>query len=178
MSVMKNKVVRLDVREDLKRGREPFSRILQTVSGLRENEDLLLIAPFEPTPLFRVLSQQGFSHQARTTAEGDCEVLFTRASSEPGAAAPAAAPAASPRQPQQAACTGVPTLEVDARGLEPPQPLIKILEVVATLPQGARLWAFTDRRPMHLYAELEERGFHGESEEQPDGSFVTHISRR
>jgi uncharacterized protein (DUF2249 family) len=173
---MRKKVVRLDVRDDLKRGREPFSLIMQTVSGLKENEDLLLIAPFEPTPLFRVLSQHGFSHQAKTTAEGDCEVLFTRNPDEP--ASPAPAPTEAPRAPKQAACTGSPVLEVDARGLEPPQPLITIMEAVATLPEGVRLRAFTDRRPMHLYAELEQRGFHGESQEQPDGSFVTHISRR
>jgi TusA-related sulfurtransferase len=67
---------------------------------------------------------------------------------------------------------------VDARGLEPPQPLVKILEALATLPEGARLRARTDRRPMHLYAQLEERGFVGESEEQEDGSFVTHVRRR
>ena len=66
---------------------------------------------------------------------------------------------------------------MDARGLEPPQPLVKILEALATLPAGAQLRARTDRRPMHLYAQLEERGFTGESEEQKDGSFVTHVRR-
>ena len=66
---------------------------------------------------------------------------------------------------------------VDARGLEPPQPLVKILEALAGLPEGARLRARTDRRPMHLYAQLQERGFVGETEEQEDGSFVTHIRR-
>jgi uncharacterized protein (DUF2249 family) len=175
---MRKKTVRLDVRDDLKRGREPFSRIMQTVSELKETEDLLLIAPFEPTPLFRVLSQHGFSHQARTTAEGDCEVLFTRNPNEPVSSDPASKPAEPAHSPKPPACTGSPVLEVDARGLEPPQPLVKIMEAVAALPQGARLRAFTDRRPMHLYAQLEERGFHGESEEQLDGSFITHIRRR
>lgn len=68
-----------------------------------------------------------------------------------------------------------PTLEVDARGLEPPQPLVVILEAAARLPDGAELRARTDRRPMHLYAQLQERGFTGKTEEQPDGSFVTTI---
>jgi hypothetical protein len=31
---------------------------------------------------------------------------------------------------------------------------------------------------MHLYAQLEERGFVGESEEQKDGGFITHVRRR
>jgi uncharacterized protein (DUF2249 family) len=67
---------------------------------------------------------------------------------------------------------------LDARGLEPPEPLVKILEALTALPEGAGLRAHTDRRPMHLYAQLEERGFVGETEEQPDGSFVTHVHRR
>lgn len=68
-------------------------------------------------------------------------------------------------------------IELDVRGLEPPQPLMKILEAVATLPDGATLVARTRWRPALLYAELEKRGFIGESEEQSDGSYITHIRR-
>lgn len=67
---------------------------------------------------------------------------------------------------------------VDVRGLEPPQPLVRILETLAALSGDTTLHAHTDRRPMHLYAQLEPRGFVGESEEQTDGSFITHIRRR
>jgi TusA-related sulfurtransferase len=67
------------------------------------------------------------------------------------------------------------TLTVDARGLEPPQPLVVILEAVARLPAGGELRAHTDRRPMHLYDQLKSRGFTGEAQEQHDGSFVTTI---
>ena len=57
--------------------------------------------------------------------------------------------------------------------------LVTILEAVTTLPRGAMLRARTDRRPMHLYAQLEERGFTGESQAaQADGSFITHIRHR
>lgn len=45
---------------------------------------------------------------------------------------------------------------VDARGLEPLQPLVIILEALERLPEGAELRARTDRRPLHLYA-LETR---------------------
>ncbi len=66
-------------------------------------------------------------------------------------------------------------LEIDARGLEPPEPLVRILEAVTTLPEGMTLTAHTDRRPMFLYPQLEERGFTSETEEQSDGSFIIHI---
>jgi hypothetical protein len=55
---------------------------------------------------------------------------------------------------------------------------VKILEAVSALPPGASLCARTDRRPMHLYAKLEARGFFGETQEQPDGSCITHIRRK
>ena len=69
-------------------------------------------------------------------------------------------------------------IELDARGLEPPQPLMKTLEAVASLPGGAQLRLHTRWRPAMLYAELEKRGFTGQSEEQPDGSYFTYIRRR
>lgn len=72
---------------------------------------------------------------------------------------------------------GTPAFQVDARRLEPPQPLVRILEVLETLPAGAVLEARTDRRPVHLHEFLTARGFQGESEEQPDGSFLTTIHR-
>jgi uncharacterized protein (DUF2249 family) len=70
------------------------------------------------------------------------------------------------------------TVEVDARGLEPPQPMLRILEQLSALPQGTTLCARTDRRPMHLYPLLEERGFNAETQEATDGGYLTHIRRR
>ena len=75
---MSSEIVTLDVRDDLQRGREPFSRIMGTVAQLRPDEKLRLVAPFEPVPLFAVLAQQGFTHSARQIANGDWEVLFER----------------------------------------------------------------------------------------------------
>ena len=61
----KKRTVTLDVREDIKRGREPFSRIMQAVASLGAGDDLVIIAPFEPTPLYAILAQRGFSHRLR-----------------------------------------------------------------------------------------------------------------
>lgn len=72
----------------------------------------------------------------------------------------------------------VPLIELDARGLEPPQPMMKILETVATLPTGVTLVAHTDRQPLLLYPLLEQRGFTYETNTQPDGSHVTNIRHR
>lgn len=164
---MNPQLLELDVREDIRQGREPFSKIMGAIAGLQTGDQLLLIAPFEPVPLFGVLEKQGFRHTARPTGAGDWEVLFTRQS------VTTPAKSSDPRSETQAMPTNV--IEVDARGLEPPQPLVKILETVSALPAGAELRAHTDRRPMHLYAQLEQRGFTAETQEQPDGSFLTYV---
>lgn len=176
----------LDVREDLRAGREPFSKIMAAVAGLATGEKLLLIAPFEPAPLFSVLAKQGFHHDSQQTAAGDWQVTFSRepqtrlkprsnrreeALTDGGTAGVKEKPS-----PLPSAVTEILTL--DARGLEPPQPLVTILEALSTLPDQAELRAHTDRRPMHLYAQLDERGFTGESQEQSDGSFITQIRHR
>jgi len=170
---MNPRIVNLDVRDDIRNGREPFSKIMGAVAQLRPDESLLLLAPFEPKPLFDVMAGRGFGHAARRNASGDWEVLFTRERDENAA----------PRiKPDSAACgcsatRPVSVVEIDARGLEPPQPLLVILEVLAALPENAELRARTDRRPLHLYAQLEERGFVGETKEEENGSFITCIRR-
>ena len=170
---MSDPIASLDIRDELRRGREPFPRIMTAVGALRPGDKLAVVAPFEPTPLMAVLSQQGFVHQSRRLPSGDWEVIVAR---PPGAASQFIAP----DRPPCAAAKPAPTetREVDARGLEPPQPLIAILEALGTLPAGAELRARTERKPMHLYAQLDERGFIGETKEQPDGTYLTHIRRR
>lgn len=174
---MNPRTVTVDVCDDIRNGREPFSRIMAAVAALRPDEELRLIAPFEPLPLFGVLAKKGFRHAAQQNAAGNWEVLFSR---DPVGQPPAAPPAKSaPASTNGSASRAGPRIvEVDARGLEPPQPLVTILESVAALPADSELRALTDRRPIHLYAQLEERGFTGRTEEQSDGSFITHIRRR
>lgn len=173
---MSNKVITVDVRDDIRGGREPFAKIMSAASTLQPGEELRLIAPFEPVPLFHLLAKQGFQQTAQAIASGDWEVLFSRqVASSPSAVIQVAAQPKSPNTNGQN--TAAVVVEVDARGLEPPQPLVKILEALATLPEVSELHARTDRRPMHLYPQLEERGFAAETKEQSDGSFLTQIRR-
>ncbi|HEX5218511.1 MAG TPA: DUF2249 domain-containing protein [Verrucomicrobiae bacterium] len=174
MNSGREKIRTVDVREDIRNGREPFSKIMNAVSTLKQDEQFRLIAPFEPAPLYAVLGKQGFQHHARRLG-GDWEVLFTR---EVEKAPTETITITRPAYPvQDASPSSRNMVDVDARGLEPPQPLVTILEALATLPGDAELRARTDRRPMHLFPQLEQRGFVGETEEQTDGSYLTHIRR-
>lgn len=78
VTAVSEEIVRLDVREDLKAGREPFHKIMAAVQALREGQRLLLVAPFEPKPLYKVLGRMGFDHTTRQTEDGAWEVLFFR----------------------------------------------------------------------------------------------------
>lgn len=165
------KTITLDVRADFRAGLHPREKIQTALTQLGAEETLRLLAPFEPVPLLHWAASQGLAYQTQPISENDWEVLFTRLAatpSSPRATTTIDGRNATPAPPGE-------SIDLDARGLEPPQPLMRILEAVTRLPQGARLNARTDRRPIHLYASLEERGFIGNSEEQPDGSFITHI---
>lgn len=67
--------------------------------------------------------------------------------------------------------------EIDARGLEPPEPLMRILCALDTLQPGYTLRARTDREPRPLLAEAQLRGFHHECRAQTDGSWLTTLTR-
>ena len=170
---MSASIVTLDVRQEIRAGIEPFTKIMKTVGGLEPGQELRLLAPFKPLPLFSVLARKGFSHREQLIGDHEWEVIFSR-TPEPARAEPMSATAPE----SSCGCSAAPEpVVVDARGLEPPQPLVTILKAVASLPARATMRAHTDRRPMHLYTHLTERGYVGESEEQPDGSFITHIRR-
>lgn len=174
---MSESTVTLDVCETISGGGDPFARIMRAADALAPRQKLRVIAPFKPVPLLRVMASKGFTHQAEPLGDsGNWQVVFERRPAP--AASPASAVASDEADGSPAkACASTPTVEVDARGLEPPEPMVKILEAVEALPAGAELKARTDRRPMHLFAHLEFRGCVGTAEEQEDGSYVTTIRR-
>ena len=164
-------IATLDVRAEFRSGLHPREKIQTALMNLGGDETLRLVVSFKPVPLLLWAASKGFAYETSRTPEDDWEVLFTRKSK--AKENPVAAPKVTNENSHPAASTE--NIELDARGLEPPHPLMRILEAVTRLPRGASLHARTDRRPIHLYSPLQERGFTGESEEQPDGSFITHI---
>lgn len=68
----------LDVRPDLERGDEPFARIIESAMATAPGGQLVIIAPFEPVPLYAVLQGHGFTHQTEQRATAEWAVTFTR----------------------------------------------------------------------------------------------------
>lgn len=67
----------LDVRPELEQGGEPFVRIMECASALTPGQTLVLIAPFEPIPLYGVLDGRGFTHETERIAADEWVVRFT-----------------------------------------------------------------------------------------------------
>ena len=68
----------LDVRPELEQGGEPFVRIMEAAAGIEPGGTLVIIAPFEPVPLYEVLGARGFSHETKRVAVDEWVVQFTR----------------------------------------------------------------------------------------------------
>jgi uncharacterized protein (DUF2249 family) len=175
------RVMEIDVREDLRAGREPFSRIIAAVQAAGAGEVLWLRATFEPVPLYTVLAKRGFVHEARAEGPEDWSVWFWRpetSGGEPAAAAPPAeaadteAASEAPREPATA------TVRLDVRGLEPPEPMVRTLAALETLPEGHTLVQINVRVPQFLLPILAERGYAWEVDESPAEHVVVRIRRR
>jgi uncharacterized protein (DUF2249 family) len=152
----------LDVREDIRQGNEPIGKIMASVKALEPDMVLVLRAPFEPAPLYAVLGRRGFAHWTERLGDGDWSVWFYRDEPASATAAGAAGDAASPTGEAR-------TFEIDVRGLEPPQPMVQVLEAAERLRPGDRLVILHERRPTFLYPQLDERGLTHETEEPAPG---------
>lgn len=53
-------------------------------------------------------------------------------------------------------------VHIDVRGLVPPQPLVAIMRLLASVGEGADVIAHLDRDPVMLYPELERIGWQAE----------------
>jgi hypothetical protein len=151
------RIVDLDVRDDLRAGREPFGRIMAARGALPADGVLRLRATFEPVPLYAVMGKQGFGHWTERLADDDWRVWFHRAPAgeeAPGGGAPPADD------------HGVEILDV--RGLEPPEPMVRTLAALERLPRGATLVQLNVRVPQFLLPRLDEMGFRYEVREERD----------
>jgi len=149
-------VVEVDVREDLRKGREPFSKIMAAVGALGDDEVLHLRAIFEPAPLFALMAKRGFSHESVAHAPDDWSVWFWKPGAEREIEV-APANESLPLDPIQHSTTE--TLELDVRGLLPPEPMLRTLAALDTLPPDHVLMQINSRVPQFLLPILAERGF-------------------
>lgn len=147
-SLPPDRLVDLDVRADLRAGREPFQRIMETVRSLRPDQVLRLSAIFEPTPLYAVLGRAGFDHFTERFADDDWRVWFHHAE----------ASAATPSDDA--------VVILDLRSTPPEELNARALAALESLPRGKTLLQLHPRAPDSLLQQITKRGFTCEIREQ------------
>lgn len=146
-----------------------FARWADTSVG----DHFVLINDHDPVPLyyqFAAMFPGAFTWEYVVPGPEEYHVRITRV-------APSPASPAVPPPPSRPAVTQTPGTLLDMRGLEPPEPMMRVLAAAEKMSNGQRLVACTERRPIHLYAELNRRGFAYRCEDQMDGSVLTTIWR-
>jgi uncharacterized protein (DUF2249 family) len=113
---------------------------MAAVAELGPGGVLVVRTPFEPLPLYRVLGRRGFAHWTEQRGADDWSIWF------------------------------YPELVVlDVRGLEPPEPMVRVLKALDHLAPGQKLEVRHDRRPMLLYPLLDDGGFAHDTDEPEPG---------
>jgi len=67
---------------------------------------------------------------------------------------------------------------IDARGLEPPEPLVRTMEALDQLEPAGKLLVLLPREPFPLYRALELNGFSWQTEHRADGTVTVLIEHR
>ncbi len=155
----------LDARPILAKGGDPFRLIMRTVGELEAGEALHLVVGFDPVPLYSVLGNQGFAAH-KQVVDGTFHIWFWREHA--------------PQHPKVASFqerSGLQEpVELDVSGLEPPQPMIAILEKLVELGDGAQLLVHHHRDPVLLYEKLAARGYAARTSKRGEGDYLVHIA--
>jgi uncharacterized protein (DUF2249 family) len=159
-------VTDLDVRELLARGEEPHATILTRADALGAGEVLHVRSPFQPTPLYQVMTERGFAWRNARFADDDWSSWFWHADQPP------------PPARAMAATTATPEGVTDLRPLAPPEPLLWILRWTAEAPDGALLRVMLPFFPTPLPDLLAGSGWTVETEEEREDGVVVRIRKR
>lgn len=159
----------LDVRDELRAGREPFSLIMGALQKVPEGGALVIRAIFEPVPLYAVMKRHGLEHWTEELAADDWRVSFYPPAADAAVKEAASAPSTAQAPTPDSVDPAGDVIVLDVRGMEPPEPMVRTLAALETLPAGATLVQINVRVPQFLLPALEERGFtYHVREQEPD----------
>jgi len=162
--------LKLDVRETLAGGVDPFHLIMDHISILKEGEVFHLINSFEPMPLYTVLAKRGFDHHTEVV-DSVFNIYFFRSGDTLSASQDEhKTTSKEPERPD--------VIEMDVRDLEPPETMIKILGKVRELDEKTILLVHHHREPMMLYEKLDEIGFQAITTKINDNYYKVVISKK
>jgi len=152
--------------------RTKHAQTFQRWADLPVGAYFVVINDHDPVPLyyqFDALFRGVFSWEYLVDGPTEYHVKISRLAASPAGPLPL---------PPRRAVTvpGGTTEDLDLRGLEPPEPMLRILTTLEAMPAGSSFRARTDRQPIHLFPELLARGANFTSEAAADGSWITTIT--
>jgi len=136
-------IVDVDVRDDLRSGREPFARIMAARSELPDGGVLRVRAIFEPVPLYGVMAQHGLEHWTEELAEDDWRVWFFHPSNSTEGAK------------MDSDTTRDAPIELDVRPIPPRDKHSTIFQVFGGLEPGESFVLINDHDPLPLRYQFE-----------------------
>lgn len=135
----------------LAEGRDPPSTIVHAASALPDGATLVFDAPADPVPLRRLLDSQGLEVRSVARPDGRWHLHVRRVAAGP------ARPPCDDSRGRFGLEDGFLTL--DLRRLPPPRPMMEIRRVLDGGLAGGELIVRVPHLPVHLFDELEERGW-------------------
>ena len=145
----------LDVRAMLALGEDPLGAIMEAADSVGFGGFLVVDAPFNPSPLRRILAARGFSSYGRRMDAGHWRVYFHMN----GAADWEHDSEVAVLEEGAMVWREADGLHVDVRKLKPPFPMLAILRLIDDDAQLAALVVHHERMPHYLLPELAERGW-------------------
>lgn len=148
---------RIDVRPLLADGDDPFSEIMAVVDKVPVAGGLMIDAPFNPSPLRRVLAVKEFATFGQCLAPGHWRIFCLQGETEE--AEPPPRPLPTTTELGAKVWQTEDGVHIDVRELERPGPMIAILTLIDGSEHEGVVVAHLDREPVFLYPELAERGW-------------------
>jgi uncharacterized protein (DUF2249 family) len=144
---------------------------MTAVGNLKEGQGLHLINVFEPVPLYTVMKMKGYDHSTEHVG-GVWHIYFYKGTA--GGTVPP--PVTAKGESAQAAKSRM--IEIDVRGLEPPEPMVKIIETLPQIDKDSVLLVHHHREPVMLYDKLEHLGYQASTEKVSEGYYKVRITRK
>lgn len=170
--------ITLDVRADLASGKDPFQRIMDTLSSLPQDKFLLIINTFEPVPLINVLKRKGFEYYTKEFQKDLFHTYFRNIQEQKTDKIDVAAvPDFNFEFEKMLNVFSGKMKTIDVRHLEMPLPMVTILQELEMLHEGQALFVQHKKIPQFLLPELEEKNFSWLIREEGEGDVKLLIFR-
>ncbi len=172
-SLKDKNITALDVRPIIESGQDPFTDIMSKVKTLKEDEVFLLINSFEPIPLYSVMERKKYDHVTIKKPD-EFNVYFIKKEEI------SAGQKSLDEKAEDSNITNEPEelIELDVRELEPPEPMLRVLEMLTKMSDNSVLLVHHQRDPLMLYEKLEERGFQGAAHKIEENYYKVIITKK